>query len=270
MIRSRRSLLPLQDCCRLLGVSRASVYRSPKARASSDAELERLAGEHPRFGYRRLAVLMGWSPKKTRLAMSRQGLMARQRRRRVQTTFPVPVDAANLCQPPSSIGELLVSDFTYVPLVKGFAYFAITLDVLSRRVRGWSVSRSMSSELTLEALALALGSGPLACGWVHHSDRGSQYASAAFRELVATKEGTSSFSRPASPAENAFAESFFARFKDEVVRVQEPQEYSSTFESIRAYVSYYNEHRPHSSLGNLSPLTFEKQLAETASPMSVS
>jgi len=262
VIRTRRSRLPVQDCCRLLGISRATAYRETPPPPEPDPELARLAAEHPRFGYRRLAVLMGTTPKKMRAAMARHGLMAKRRRRRVRTTFPVPMDASNLCRPPRTAGELLVSDFTYVPLDRGFAYFAVTLDVFSRRVRGWAVARTMSCDFAVEALRMALESGPLAPGWVHHSDRGSQYACAEFRDLVRSFQGASSFSRPASPSDNAFAESFFARFKDEVLRVREAPTYLEACRLIQDAVSFYNEARPHSSLGDLSPMTYERLYAE--------
>ena len=270
MIRSRQTPLPVQDCCRLLGVSRASVYRPVQERRSDDEALVRLAGAHPRYGYRRLAVLAGIGKKAMRGRMSRLRLMVARKKPRKRTTFPVPVEAPNLCRPVSAPGELLVSDFTYIPLTSGFAYFAVTLDVFTRRVRGWSISRSMKSDFTITALEMALDSGDLKPNWIHHSDRGSQYATARFREKVLAREGVSSFSSPASPGENAYAESFFARFKDEVVSLREARSYSETAIEVRTYVEDYNQTRQHSSLGDISPETFEKQFAESALKLCVS
>src|SRR5215204_4381565 len=158
MIRSRRTPLPVQDCCRLLGVSRASVYRTIPQRRSDDEQIVCLAGAHPRYGYRRLAVLAGISKKAMRGRMSRLGLMVARKKPRKRTTFPVPVQAPNLCQPVRGPGQLLVSDFTYIALTRGFAYFAVTLDVFSRRVRGWSISRSMKSDFAIDALDEAMDS----------------------------------------------------------------------------------------------------------------
>lgn len=271
MIRSRRTPLPVQDCCRLLGVSRASYYRSRPPRGERpDEDLVRLAGAHPRYGYRRLAALAGIGRKAMRLRMGRLGLMVQRKKPRKRTTFPVPVEAPNLCRKPSRPGELLASDFTYIPLVQGFAYFAVTLDVFSRRVRGWSVSRRMDRGFVAQALRMAMGSGPLAPGWVCHSDRGSQYASAEFRDLVRAHGGASSFSGPASPSENAFAESFFARFKDEAVHIREPRGYQETVEEVERFVAWYNRDRLHSSLGDVSPLEFEERFAENPPEKSVS
>lgn len=264
MIRSRRTPLPVQDCCRLLGVSRASVYRDPAPRPTGDEEIVRLAGSHPRFGYRRLAVLAGIGKKAMRNRMSRLDLMVARKKRRVQTTFPVPLSAPNLCRPVSGPGQLLVSDFTYIPLTKGFAYFAVTLDVFSRRICGTCVSLRMTQDFVCEALRQAIASTPLEPGWIHHSDRGAQYAGADFRQIVKEAGGASSFSSPASPSENAFAESFFARFKDEVVHLREPGNFAETKLEIEHHVQEYNLHRQHSSLGDISPVHYERQFAENA------
>ncbi|MBZ0212283.1 MAG: IS3 family transposase [Nitrospirae bacterium] len=271
MIRARKTPLPVADCCRLLGVSRASFYRPAAVRTRpDDEETVRLAGEHPRYGYRRLAVLAGIGKKAMRNRTKRLGLTVPRRKPRKRTTFPVPVDAPNLCRPARAPGELLVSDFTYIPLDRGFAYFAVTLDVFSRRLRGWSVSRSMKSGLAEAALEMALASGPLRPNWIHHSDRGVQYACGSFRALVLKAGGLSSFSSPASPGQNAFAESFFSRFKDEVVNLREPAGYAETEREIRAFVEDYNLTRKHSSLGDVSPTTFEERIAEHALELCVS
>ena len=258
MILSRRSPLPAIDCCRLLGLSRASLYREPTAKVVEGAsEIVALAGAHPRFGYRRLALLANVSEKRMRTRVANLGLGVKRKIRRKRTTFPVPMDAMNLCAPPHGCGELLVSDFTYIPLQRGFAYFAITLDAFSRRIRGWSFAKTMDNRFVVEAMNQAAASGELAKGWVHHSDRGCQYASAEFRGLVHELQGAISFSKPATPADNAFAESFFARFKDEVVRTSDDLDYEQAKALTAAYVEFYNHKRPHSSLGNRSPVTFE-------------
>ncbi len=113
----------------------------------------------------------------------------------------------------------------------------------------------MHAQMPLEALRMAIRSRKLEAGWIHHSDRGCQYASTAFRDLVTQSGGRSSFSSPASPSENAFAESFFARFKDEVVRIDEFESLEQIEKSVCEYVDFYNKSRPHSSLGYHSPIT---------------
>lgn len=271
MIASRDTQLPVQDCCRLLGIGRATFYRSPKPRDRSlDVLLEELAGKHPRYGYRRLAPKAGLTESAARIRLKRLGLMVKRKTKSIRTTHPVPVDAKNLCRVVSGPGELLVSDFTYIALPKGFAYLAVTLDVFSRRVRGWSMSQSMSTDFTAKALQLALTSGPLQPGWIHHSDRGSQYASKEFRTLVLASGGTSSFSSPASPQDNAFAESFFARFKDEEVRTQNYQSFEEAKLSTERFIQDYNNQRSHSSLGKLSPLQYERLHSEKPQTLCVS
>jgi len=255
VIRSRKAMLPVARACGLLGVPRASFYRDPVEKPQvRDAELEALSGKHPRFGYRRLAVLGGQTPKRVRLKMERMGLTAKMPKKKVRTTYSVPVHEQNLCTLPVAPGQLLVSDFTYIALARGTAFFAVTLDAFSRRVCGYSVSRRMDTALVLEALP-----GRVCEGWVHHSDRGVQYASLEFRNRILELGGQSSFSRKARPGDNAKAESFFARFKDEVVRTDEPQTFEPLCKKIDDFVSFYNETRPHSSLGNLSPRQFEEQ-----------
>jgi putative transposase len=249
MIRSRKAQLPVQDCCRLLGVSRASVYRRPPLKPTNDEEIVRLAGLHPRYGYRRLAVLAGINKKAMRTRMSRLGLMVARKKHRTRTTFPVPVDAPNLCGPVTGPAQLLVSDFTYIPLPRGFAYFAVTLDVFSRRVCGWSVSQGMTSDFVVGALQMTIASTKLGPHWIQHSDRGAQYASEDCQKTIRDAGGTASFSSPASPGENSCAESFFARFKDQVIHLREPRSFHETQFEIQTHVEDYNLRRPHSSLG---------------------
>ena len=268
MILSRKTPLPVLDCCRILKISRSSLYRVPRPRTldtSMDSALEKLAGKHARLGYRQLADKAGISPKAARLRLTRLGLMRRRKSKKIRTTVPVPMDAENLCRTPSGPGQLLVSDFTFIALPVGFAYLAVTLDVFSRRIRGFALSKSMKTDFVSQALTMAAHSGNLEPEWVHHSDRGSQYASQEFRELVASLSGKSSFSRPASPQDNAYAESFFSRFKDEEVRANDYQRFDEVVLAATHYIKEYNSYRKHSSLGKTSPIRFEEIYAELSS-----
>jgi putative transposase len=257
MIRQKKVSLPVSRACQLLEVPRASFYRNPVEKGYvSDEILEALSGKYPRFGYRRLAAMSGQSPKAVRRKMEQMGLMARMPKKKVRTTYSVPVSEQNLCEVPLAPGQLLVSDFTYIALERGTAFFAVTLDAFSRRICGYSVSRRMDTALVLGALP-----GSASSGFIHHSDRGVQYASHEFRSRVLEIGGRSSFSRKAKPGDNAKCESFFARFKDEVVRTDEPLDFESLKEKIDDFVLFYNQQRPHSSLGNLSPCQYEEQQA---------
>lgn len=268
MILSRKTPLPVLACCRILRISRSSLYRVPKPRTvdtGMDSVLEKLAGKHTRLGYRQIAGKAGISPKTARVRLTRLGLMRRRKQKKVRTTVPVPADAENLCRTPSGLGQLLASDFTFIALPKGFAYLAVTIDVFSRRVRGFALSKSMKTDFASRALEMAAANGCLEAGWVHHSDRGSQYASREFREQVASLGGKSSFSKPASPQDNAYAESFFSRFKDEEVRANDYQSFEEVVLAATHYIQEYNSSRKHSSLGNNSPSQFEEIFAERSS-----
>lgn len=198
------------------------------------------------------------TPKTVRLRLERLKLMRRRKAKKVQTTHPVPVDAQNLCKKPNAPGQLLVSDFTYIALPKGFAYLAVTVDVFSRRVKGYALSSRMKTDLVTKALEMAAQSGRLEPGWIHHSDRGCQYASTEFRNLVQRLGGVSSFSKPASPQDNAYAESFFARFKDEEVKANDYQSFNEVQIAVQNYIQDYNAVRKHSSIGKTSPCQYEE------------
>ena len=265
MILARKTPLPVLACCRILGISRASLYRIPRPRkvdTRHDALLEKLAGKHSRLGYRQLASKAELSPKKARLRLKRLGLMMRRKPRKPRAVCPIPVEGSNLFQMPTGLGQMLVSDFTYIALPKGFAYLAVTIDVFSRRVRGFSLSKNMKAGFVLEALREASSSGPLQEGWIHHSDRGSQYTGKDFRELVTVLGGRHSYSRPGCPQDNAYAESFFSRFKDEEVRANDYQDFEELALAVTNYIHEYNSSRSHSSLGNNSPRQFEGLITE--------
>lgn len=265
MILARKTPLPVLACCQILGLSRASLYRVPRPRevdTSHDERLEKLAGKHSRLGYRQLANKAKLSPKKVRLALTRLGLMRRRKPKKPRAACPIPVEGSNLFQMPTGLGQMLVSDFTYIALPKGFAYLAVTIDVFSRRVRGFSLSKNMKADFVLEALNQASRSGHLQEGWIHHSDRGSQYTGKDFRELVTKHRGRHSYSRPGCPQDNAYAESFFSRFKDEEVRANDYQDLEELTLAVTNYIEDYNSSRDHSSLGNNSPRQFEGLIAE--------
>jgi putative transposase len=260
MILTRKTPLPVFVCCQLLGLSKASFYRKDCPRqidTSHDEHLKLLVQKHPRLGYRQLAHRAGLSSKKTRSRLERLSLMKRPRRKKVRTTYSVPVHEKNLCKPPVCPGELLVSDFTYIPMPKGFIYLAVTVDVFSRRVRGYALSRLARTDLVTKSLEMASTTGSLKPGWIHHSDRGCQYVSSDLRTLVESLGGRSSFSKPASPGDNAFAESFFARFKDEEVRAKDYQSFEDALGDINKFIHDYNTVRKHSSLGDTTPCQYE-------------
>ena len=280
MIRARSVKVPVLRCCKLLRVSRALVYFSPKPEGPHPLaeDIERVSGESPAYGYRRVAKQLQKegskiSEKQTRLQMKKMGLLRAKKRRKAQTTYSVPVSQANVAKGFISRrpNELWVSDITYVPFGKrGFAYLAVVMDAFSRRIVGHSVSRSLHSELCVRALGSALQKRNPALGWIHHSDRGSQYASCAYRELVESHGGTLSFSGIGKPRDNALAESFFRTLKTEEVFMNEYESFEAAAHAMGRFIDEeYNRRRLHSSLGYETPVGFETLKAEERQILSV-
>ena len=262
MILARTVKISVKRACELLKLPRASFYRSAKSFAAHPKaqEIEELAGKHPTFGYRRLACFCGLSQKQTRNLMSALGLMAKSTKRKPRAPSLNPEDAKNLCKKVETTGEILASDFTYIPLFRGYGFFAVTLDLCSRRIRGWAMKRHMETSLVAESLEMSIASGELSPDWIHHSDRGSQYVSHEFRALVQENSGRSSYSKPGTPGDNAYVESFFGRFKNEEIHTEEIYSFEQAYNLVERYVEFYNNERPHSSLGYLTPISYERNL----------
>jgi putative transposase len=159
-----------------------------------------------------------------------------------------------------------VSDITYVSTREGWLYVACVLDLYSRKVVGWSMSERMKSELVIEALEMGLRQRcPESGDLLHHSDRGSQYASGAFRKLLAEKGITCSMSGTGNCYDNAVMESFFATLKKELVYQEDYATRAEARQSIFEYIEvFYNRERRHMALGAQSPSEFEARSERTA------
>ena len=156
--------------------------------------------------------------------------------------------------------EVWVSDLTYIPTRSGWLYLVAIIDLYSRKVVGWSMSESMTTDVFLSALEMALGRRGDISGLVHHSDRGSQYCSAAFRSALCREGIECSMSRKGDCWDNAVAESFFATLKKELVYQNDFADQASARRSLFEYIEvFYNRVRRHSALGWLSPEQFEQQ-----------
>ena len=224
-----------------------------------------------RYGARRIAVELqarGRPCGVDRVAklLKNQGLQAIQ----PQSYRPKTTDSRhglgyspNLLQrsaPPAQINRVWVADITYLPLKEtAFAYLALMLDLCSRRVVGWSLAEQMTEMLVLEALQHAIRTRQPPPGLVHHSDRGGQYASHAYRAVLRRAEIRQSMSRAANCYDNAFMESCFGTIKTEL-EMTEYQDSRQARHEIASYLAYYNQERRHSSLDYLSPAAFEAQL----------
>lgn len=168
----------------------------------------------------------------------------------------------NLTGEPCGVGEAVVGDITYLALRNGkFCYLATFQDKLTRRMIGWEVAAEMTAELVVKALRMALRGGRIRPNALIHTDRGSQYVSDAYRELLQTRGLRQSMSAKGNCYDNAQAGSFFSRFKAELIEdgVFEDVE-QARMETFSYIEGYYNRIRLHSSLGYRSPMEFEKQL----------
>lgn len=159
-------------------------------------------------------------------------------------------------------GKIIIGDITYIRLRGGqFCYLAIWQDKVTRRIIGWSLSSEMTAELVISALQKAISKGLVKASAIIHSDRGSQYASLGFRRLLQQNCLRQSMSGQGNCYDNAQAESFFSRFKAELIEGGVFEDISQARSEIFSYIEgYYNRTRLHSSLGYKSPLEFEMEL----------
>jgi transposase InsO family protein len=155
--------------------------------------------------------------------------------------------------------KVWVSDVTYLWTREGWLYLAVTLDLCSRRVVGWSMSERLDAQLVVRALEMACGRRAIVKGLIHHSDRGKEYASSAFRAVLQRYGMLQSMSRKADCWDNAVAESFFRTLKRELSRTfkSKSEARSKVFEWLEVF---YNRQRLHSTLGNMSPAMYEIEL----------
>jgi len=274
------SVLTIRELCESATVSRASYYRSWRRREPKQEEvairdaIQRLALKDRHCGYRRIGRLLkreGWLVNHKRLLrlMREDNLLSLRRRRFVVTTDSdhpwriYPNLARHVVV--NGINQLWVSDITYVRLQREFIYLAIILDVYSRRVVGWSISRQLDSGFAVEALKSALNERRPEPGLIHHSDRGVQYASNTYVEQLEAHGIVISMSRPGNPYDNAWAESFMKTLKTEEVDGRRYRDLEDATSSIGQFIlQVYNEQRLHSALDYLSPMEFERQIAKRA------
>jgi len=278
-IAGEKAAFPVTLLCATLGVSRAGFYaaqaRATSVRARADAQLAvEIAAIHgesrQRYGSPRVHAELrargqGVSRKRVARLMRQRGLAARRRRRFRVTTdsrhaFPVAANVLARQFAASAPDTVWVTDITYIPTGEGWLYLAVILDLCSRGIVGWAMSERITRQLPLDALGMALGRRRPSPGLLHHSDRGSQYASADYQTHLARHGFVGSMSRRGDCWDNAVAESFFATLKVELVHdalwPTRAAARGAAFEYIEAF---YNRQRRHSSLGFLSPLAFERQ-----------
>jgi len=276
-IEDKKVAFPVEPMCRLLGVSSSGFYAWQKRPASDRAKADaRLAVEvvaaHKRsratYGSPRVhaelrarGVRVG--RKRVERLMREQGIQARRKRRFRRTTDsnhanPVAPNVLARRFEPVAPNTVWVTDVTYVWTDEGWLYLAVMLDLFARRVVSWATSVVNDTALALAALDAALIARRPPEGLVHHSDRGSPYASADYRAALKRRGIVASMSRTGDCWDNSVAESFFATIKAELIDAERFCSRAAATASIADYIErFYNPQRRHSYLGFLSPIEFE-------------
>jgi transposase InsO family protein len=262
----------------MTGLSRAGFYRWRVPRQASPVVMElrdamqKVALEWPAYGYRRISRELqqrGFAVNHKRVLrmMREDNLLCVRRRLFVVTTdsrhnLPVYPNLAR-AMTPTAINRLWVADITYIRLRFEFVYLAVILDAFSRRVIGWALGRTLEAELAVTALRMALIERQPPPGLVHHSDRGVQYASAAYTEILKEHHAAISMSRKGNPYDNAACESFMKTLKHEEVYRNEYRDFHEARAGIGEFLErVYNQKRLHSALGYLPPAQFEQNGGE--------
>jgi len=260
---------PVRMVCEFLDLSPSSYYYCTKQAALPQllADLETVAGLHPTYGTRRITHQLRRKPfayavnrKRIQRLMRKMGLLRPVKRRKVRTTnsqhpflrYPNLVKDLEISQP----DQVWASDITYIRLQSEFVYLAIILDIFTRSIRGWCLSRTIDQQLTLDALRMALRSHP--APRIHHSDQGLQYAAHAYVHLLQAHHVQISMATIGKAEENGFAERFMRTIKEEEVDLSEYRNFSDAQTQIGHFIEdVYNQKRIHSALGYFSPVEFE-------------
>lgn len=280
-ITRHKNTYPISLQCQVLGVSRSGYYNYQSSQASKPDDTKHqemlewikdiAESSDNSYGSRRMKIalnILGFpvSRNKARKLMREAGVQVRHRKKYKVTTnsnhkqpvfdnllgrqFDVP-------QP----DQVYASDVTYIWTQEGWLYLAVVIDLCTRKVVGWSMSSRMKAQLVCDALKMAIWQRRPKAGLIHHSDRGSQYASRAFRQLLKAHGIKGSMSRKGDCWDNAVVESFFGSLKQERVQWRSYQTRYEAQQDILQYISmFYNSYRLHSYLGYTSPNEFEKQL----------
>ena len=264
-----------------MNLAPSSYYYKPKSnpgQAKADAEqrdqIERIQGEFPGYGYRRLGKQL------RREGIRINGKRIRRVQRRYQL-FPIRWKSFKIATTDSKHGykvypnllagltltgmdQAWVADITYIRILKGFVFLAALLDRYSRKVIGWAISKRIDAEMCLAALKSALAKRQPPPGCIHHSDRGVQYACGEYVALLQAANMKISMSRTGNPYDNAHMESFFKTLKYEEVHLSNYETYDDVVERLPHFIEeVYNKKRLHSALGYLPPEEYEMRIGRT-------
>ena len=282
-ITQHKNTYPVYLMCQVLGVIRQCYYHYRRNKENKPVNPEHqemlmwvkeiAKASDDTYGSRRMkralnALGFPISRNKARKLMREADVQVRHRRKYKVTTNSNHKQPAfdNLVQRQFDVPEadrVYVADITYIWTQEGWLYLAVVIDLFSRKVVGWSMGSRMKAQLVCDALRMAIWQRRPKAGLIHHSDRGSQYASKAFRRLLKDNEFKGSMSRKGDCWDNAVAESFFGSLKQERVHWRNYQTRHEAQQDILNYISmFYNSHRLHSTLDYMSPNDYEKQLTE--------
>jgi len=267
----------VQKMCRVIGASRSGYYRwkrQPQSNRQKENEkiLMGIRESHKRsrrtYGSPRITEDLrakGTPCGENRVArlMNIYGIVGKAKKKFKATTnskhnLPVAENLLNQNFEAAKPNTVWASDITYVPTLEGWLYLVVVLDLFSRQVVGWAMSDRLTSGFVVKALYQAIGGRRPAPGCVFHSDRGVQYASTDFRDVLGAYGFVQSMSRKGNCYDNAVAESFFHTLKTEHVYDYRYESRAAARQSIFEYIEmFYNRHRRHSALGYHSPVSFE-------------
>ena len=272
--------LSVERMCQVAVVSRAGYYRSFAEQCPDEEEMmvrsviQKVVVENRRrYGYRRVwfelnhTLGMVVNHKRVLRLMREDNLLALQRKQFVMTTdsnhsLEIALNLARHMKL-TAVNQLWVADITYIRLRQQFVYLAVVLDAYSRKVLGWELSRSLSSDLAVRALEQAIVMRQPAPGLVHHSDRGVQYASRGYVELLEKHQMVASMSRPGNPYDNARCERFMLTLKQEEINASAYRDLEHLRENLGDFIErYYNRKRLHSALRYRTPEEFEREQSQ--------
>lgn len=271
---------PIDVMCRVLGVWRTGYYRYINKRQDPDPSHQTLVSQ-----VKQIALASDYSYGSRRISRALRALcyrvgrdqarsLMKQAQIQVRRRTPYKVTTDSRHQQPvyenvlargfqvDQINHAYVSDITYLRTQQGWLYLAVVIDLCSRRVVGWSMDSRMKTRLVCDALTMAVWQRQSAAGLIVHSDRGSQYASDRYRDLLEQHGFVGSMSRKGDCWDNAVAESFFGRLKSERVQWQTYRTRDQARNDVLNYITmFYNPYRLHSYLGYQSPKQYEANLA---------
>ena len=250
----------------ILGKEIEEIHRESRQNYGSPRITKALHARGIRCGHNRVARIM-----------REKGLRGVQKRRfRPRTTdsrheHPISPNRLEQLQRVDGPNQAWAADITYVPTRQGWVYLAVVLDLGTRLIKGWSLRDSLHTKLVSEAFLRAVFKHRPPPGLIHHSDRGCQYASEEFRDLLTDHNALSSMGRTGNCYDNATMESFFATLKTELIRGKPFHSKDEARQALFDYIEiFYNRQRLHSALGYRSPVDFEAELMSTTTTPYVS